>query len=345
MIKKYLIYISLLFVVFEVCPEPSFISQGNSYELDFSNREVDINVNTNSKFNLSFKDESWIYIKSNENRAFINLIGESYENGAVFAFQTFKKEGKIKLIFSYQNVKDSIEFNKIIILKITKNFEAEISNGGDGSDEDRDIRSNNNLELRRDGVNKISSLEVIARALNLSYINDYKGAIDLLNKYDFNDDKYILLKAEIYYKNRDYLKSYENYLKLKSKCFQSIIFDLIKLGIELNVKEEVLEGARYLVEKNIDFSESIYLDIFEFLVMRGEYEFALNFSSLYFPKYINSSFSDKYSYFLGKLYESESKHKDFLKALHYYKLVIDNYPFSDYYGRAKIGYLFLKRFF
>ncbi|WKC75793.1 hypothetical protein [Borreliella valaisiana] len=340
MIKKYLIYISLPFVVFEVFPEPAFISQGGSYELDFSSREVDINVNTNSKFNLSFKDESWVYIKSNENEAFVKLIGESYKNGAVFAFQTFKKEGKIKLIFNYQNVKDSSEFNKIIILKITKKFEVEIPYGV-GFGEDKDIKSNNN---RRDNIN-VTSLEVISRALNLSYINDYKGAIDLLNKYNFNDDKYILLKAEIYYKNRDYLKSYENYLKLKSRCFESIVFDLIKLGIELNIKEEVLEGARYLVENNIDFSENIYLKIFEFLVIGREYEFALNFSSLYFPKYINSSFSDKYSYFLGKLYESESKYKNFLKALYYYELVIDNYPFSDYYEKAKIRYLFLKRFF
>ncbi|WPM06241.1 hypothetical protein QIA41_04060 [Borreliella sinica] len=345
MIKKYLIYISLLFFVFEVYPQQAFISQSDSYELDFNGKEVDINVNTNSKFKLSFKDESWIYIKSNENVAFIKLIEESYENGAVFVFQTFKKEGKIKLIFNYQNVEDSSEFNKIIILKITKKFEAEISNSGGSSDKDRDTKINDNLELRKGNANGPTSKEVVARALNLSYINDYKGAIDLLNKYNFNDDKYILLKAEIYYKNRNYLKSYENYLKLKSRCFQSIVFDLIKLGIELNIKEEVLEGARYLVEKNIDFSESIYLEIFEFLVIRGEYEFALNFSSLYFPKYINSSFSDKYSYLLGKLYESESKYKDFLKALHYYKLVIDNYPFSDYYERAKIGYLFLKRFF
>ncbi|APS98279.1 hypothetical protein Bmayo_00215 [Borreliella mayonii] len=343
MIKKYLIYISLLFIVFKVYSEPAFISQVDSYELDFSSREVDINVNTNSKFNLSFKDESWIYIKSNENEVFVKLIGESYDNGAVFTFQAFKKEGKIKLVFSYQSVKDSIEFNKIIILKITKKFEVASPHAGGGSN--KDIESVNNLELGKDSINGITSKEVIARALNLSYINDYKGAIDLLNKYNFNDDKYILLKAEIHYKNRDYLKSYENYLKLKSSCFQSIIFDLIKLGIKLNIKEEVLESARYLVEKNIAFSESIYLDIFEFLVTRGEYEFALNFSSLYFPKYINSSFSDKYNYFLGKLYESESKHKDFLKALYYYKLVIDNYPFSYYYERAKIRYLFLKRFF
>ncbi|QUG73388.1 hypothetical protein FOV35_04100 [Borreliella afzelii] len=344
MIKKYLIYISLLFFVFKVFPEPTFISQGDSYELDFSSREVDINVNTNSKFNLSFKDESWIYIKSNENGSFIKLIGESYEDGAVFTFQTFKKEGKIKLIFSYQNVKDLSEFNKIVILKITKKFEVKILDGG-GSDKSKDIRSKNNLELGRDSISGVTSLEIATRALNLSYINDYKGAIDLLNKYNFNDDKYILLKAEIYYKNKDYLKSYENYLKLKSRCFQSIVFDLIKLGIKLNIKKEVLENARYLVEKNIDFSESVYLEIFEFLLIGGEYEFTLNFSSLYFPKYINSSFSDKYSYLLGKLYESESKHKDFLKALHYYKLVIDNYPFSDYYERAKIRYLFLKRFF
>ncbi len=95
MIKKYLIYISLLFFVFEVFPESTFISQGDSYELDFSSREVDINVNTNSKFNLSFKDESWIYIKSNENGSFIKLIGESYEDGAVFTFQTFKKKAKL----------------------------------------------------------------------------------------------------------------------------------------------------------------------------------------------------------------------------------------------------------
>ncbi|MCD2332512.1 tetratricopeptide repeat protein [Borreliella americana] len=346
MIRKYLIYISLLFIVFEVCSKPAFINQNDSYELDFSSREVDINVNTNSKFKLSFKDESWVYIKSIENEAFIKLIGESYKNGAVFTFQTFKKEGKIKLVFSYQNVKDLSEFNKIIILKITKKIEVAIPHGGGvGSSQDNNIASVNNLKLGRDSINRATSKEIIVRALNLSYINDYKGAIDLLNKYNFNDDKYILLKAEIHYKNGDYLKSYENYLKLKSKYFQSIVFDLIKLGIELNIKEEVLENARYLVEKNVDFSESIYLEIFEFLVTRGEYEFALNFSSLYFPKYINSSFSDKYSYLLGKLYESESKHKDFLKALHYYKLVIDNYPFSYYYERAKIRYLFLKRFF
>ncbi|MCD2320941.1 tetratricopeptide repeat protein [Borreliella burgdorferi] len=346
MIRKYLIYISLLFIVFEVYSKPAFISQDDSYELDFSSGEVDISVNTNSKFNLSFKDESWIYIKSIENEAFIKLIGESYDNGAVFTFQTFKKEGKIKLVFTYQNVKDSSEFNKIIILKITKNFEVAIPQGvGGGSSRDNNIETGNNLELGGWSISGATSKEIIVRALNLSYINDYKGAIDLLNKYNFNDDKYILLKAEIHYKNGDYLKSYENYLKLKSKYFQSIVFDLIRLGIELNIKEEVLENARYLVEKNVDFSESIYLEIFEFLVTRGEHEFALNFSSLYFPKYINSSFSDKYSYLLGKLYESESKHKDFLKALHYYKLVIDNYPFSYYYERAKIRYLFLKRFF
>ncbi len=250
------------------------------------------------------------------------------------------------MVFTYQNVKDSSEFNKIIILKITKNFEVAIPQGvGSGSSRDNNIESGNNLELGGGSISGATSKEIIVRALNLSYINDYKGAIDLLNKYNFNDDKYILLKAEIHYKNGDYLKSYENYLKLKSKYFQSIVFDLIRLGIELNIKEEVLENARYLVEKNVDFSESIYLEIFEFLVTRGEHEFALNFSSLYFPKYINSSFSDKYSYLLGKLYESESKHKDFLKALYYYKLVIDNYPFSYYYERAKIRYLFLKRFF
>ncbi|WKC89588.1 tetratricopeptide repeat protein [Borreliella finlandensis] len=346
MIRKYLIYISLLFIVFEVCSKPAFISQDDLYELDFSSGEVDISVNTNSKFNLSFKDESWIYIKSIENEAFIKLIGESYDNGAVFTFQTFKKEGKIKLVFTYQNVKDSSEFNKIIILKITKNFEVAIPHGvGGGSSKDNNIESGNNLELGGSSISGATSKDIIVRALNLSYINDYKGAIDLLNRYNFNDDKYILLKAEIYYKNGDYLKSYESYLKLKSKYFQSIVFDLIKLGIELNIKEEVLENARYLVEKNVDFSESVYLEIFEFLVTRGEHEFALNFSSLYFPKYINSSFSDKYSYLLGKLYESESKHKDFLKALYYYKLVIDNYPFSYYYERAKIRYLFLKRFF
>ncbi|AJA89896.1 hypothetical protein OY14_00210 [Borreliella chilensis] len=346
MIKKYLIYISLLFIIFEVYPQATFISQNDLYELDFSSREVDINVNTDSKFNLSFKDESWIYIKSNENGAFIKLIGESYDKGAVFTFQTFKKEGEIKLIFSYQNVEDSNEFNKIIILKITKKFKVEIPHGNDYSNQDKGIENNNNrFELENGGIDRSVSSEIIARALNLSYINDYKGAIDLLNKYNFNDDKYILLKAEIHYKNGDYLESYENYLKLKSRCFESIIFNLIRLGIELNIKKEVLDNARYLVEKNVDFSESIYLDIFEFLVISGEYEFALNFSSLYFPKYRNSTFSDKYSYLLGKLYESESEYKDFLKALYCYKLVIDNYPFSDYYERAKIRYLFLKRFF
>ncbi|WNY65539.1 hypothetical protein QIA45_00205 [Borreliella andersonii] len=345
MIRKYLIYISLLFIVFEVCSKPFFISQGDSYELDFSSKEVDINVSTNSKFRLSFKDESWIYIKSIENEAFIKLIGESYENGAVFTFQTFKKEARIKLVFSYQNVEDSSEFNKIVILKIAKKFEVAIPHGGgDDFSHDNSIE-NNNLEVGKDHINGATSEEIIVGALNLSYINDYKGAIDLLNKYNFNDDKYILLKAEIYYKNGDYLKSYENYLKLKSKYFQNIVFELIKLGIELNIKEEVLESTRYLVGKNIDFSEGIYLEIFEFLVTMEEYEFALNFSSLYLPKYINSSFSDKYSYLLGKLYEAESKHKDFLKALYYYKLVIDNYPFSYYYEKAKIRYLFLKRFF
>lgn len=55
MIRKYLIYISLLFIVFEVYSKPAFISQDDSYELDFSSGEVDISVNTNSKFNLSLK--------------------------------------------------------------------------------------------------------------------------------------------------------------------------------------------------------------------------------------------------------------------------------------------------
>ncbi len=52
------------------------------------------------------------------------------------------------MVFTYQNVKDSSEFNKIIILKITKNFEVAIPQGvGSGSSRDNNIESGNNLEL------------------------------------------------------------------------------------------------------------------------------------------------------------------------------------------------------
>lgn len=52
------------------------------------------------------------------------------------------------MVFTYQNVKDSSEFNKIIILKITKNFEVAIPQGvGGGSSRDNNIETGNNLEL------------------------------------------------------------------------------------------------------------------------------------------------------------------------------------------------------
>ncbi|WKC58397.1 hypothetical protein [Borrelia sp. P9F1] len=315
-------------------------SSYGAYELDFSSEEREFLVRTNSKFNFFFKDESWIYIKNPDNGSFIRLLGESYQDGATFTFQTSNKVGSVVLTFSYQNVRDSREFTKNVILKIDQRVPDNLEGrqlGGDIQD-DEGIKPQNNIA-------GLSSREIIRRALNLSYINDYKGAIKLLNSYSFSESEYTLLKADLYYKNGDYLNSYENYLRLRDSHFNQIFLHLISLGIKLNKVENVLRDVRFLIENNIDFSEDVYLDILEFLLLSGEYEFFLNLSSLYFPKYISASFPDRYNYLLGRLYETESKYRDFLKALDYYKRVIDDYPFSNYYEMSRLGYLFLKRFF
>nr|WP_238614525.1 hypothetical protein [Borrelia turcica] len=321
----------------------SFASENSysTYELDFSSEEREFLVKTNSKFNFFFKDEAWIYIKSPKNNSFIRLLGESYQNGATFTFQTSKKVGNIILTFSYQNVKNSREFTKNVILKITQK---EVHNKLDENELSEHTQDDKSVGLK-DKNSGLNFKEIIRRALNLSYINDYRGAIELLNSYNFNESEYTLLKADLYYKNGDYLNSYENYLSLRDKHFNQIFLNLISLGIKLNKVESVLKDTRFLIENNIDFSENVYLDILEFLLLSGEYEFFLNLSSLYFPKYSNSSFPDRYNYLLGRLYETESKHRDFLKALDYYKRVIDDYPFSNYYEISRLRYLFLKRFF
>ncbi|UGQ15763.1 hypothetical protein [Borrelia sp. RT5S] len=306
-----------------------------AYELDFSSEEREFLVKTNSKFNFFFKDEAWIYIKNPKNGSFIRLLGESYQDGATFTFQTSNKVGAIVLTFSYQNLRDSREFTKNVILKIEQRVPNRLE----------DKAQDNESDELKDGNVGLSSREVIRRALNLSYINDYKGAIKLLNSYSFNESEYTLLKADLYYKNGDYLNSYENYLRLRDKHFNQIFLHLISLGIKLNKVENVLRDVRFLIENNIDFSEDVYLDILEFLLLSGEYEFFLNLSSLYFPKYVSASFPDRYNYLLGRLYETESKYRDFLKAIDYYKRVIDDYPFSNYYEMSRLGYLFLKRFF
>ncbi|WP_330729873.1 hypothetical protein [Borrelia turicatae] len=341
MSKECFIYFNFLFFIINIIPSLAFENRYSTYELDFSSEKQEFLVNTNSKFNFFFKDSTWIYIKNVKNNAFIRLLSESYQNGAMFTFQTSKNIGIIILTFKYQNVKDSREFTKNVILKIAKREESsnlnEMNPKGNLSLDKfiKTDKSNNNLSLR----------DIMKRALNLSYINDYKGAIALLNKYDFDDNEYTLLKAELYYKSGDYLNSYLNYLSLRDVYFNKIFLNLIDLGIKLSKVENVLRDVRFLVENNIDFSENTYLDILEFLLMNGEYEFFLNLSLLYYPKYLNSRFPDRYNYLLGKLYETESKYKDFIKSLSYYKRVIDSYPFSSYYELSKLRFLFLKRFF
>ncbi|QMU98862.1 hypothetical protein F0310_00210 [Borrelia sp. A-FGy1] len=335
--KCYFVYFNILFFILNVSSSLASENRYDTYELDFSSEEREFLVKTNSKFSFYFKDEAWIYIKNPKNNSFIRLLRESYHNGATFTFQTSKKIGNIVLTFSYQNVKDSREFTKNVILKISqrkvvnKLSEKELS-------EDKKV----GLKNINDDLN---FKEIARRALNLSYINDYEGAIKLLNGYNFNESEYTLLKADLYYKNGDYLNSYENYLSIRDRHFDKIFLNLIHLGIKLNRVENVIRDTRFLIENNIDFSENVYLDILEFLLLNCKYDFFLNFSSLYFPKYANSRFLDRYNYLLGRLYETQGKYRDFLKSLDYYKKVIDEYPFSDYYEISKLRYLFLKRFF
>ncbi|AHH12062.1 Hypothetical protein BHO_0110600 [Borrelia hermsii YBT] len=341
MSKECFIYCNFLFFIISIISSLAFENRYSTYELDFSSEKQEFLVDTDSKFNFFFKDAAWIYIKNAKNNAFIKLLAESYQDGAMFTFQTSRNVGIIMLTFRYQNVKDSREFTKNVILKITK---------GEGFSKVDEIKPEDNLDLDKgiqtDKSDNNSSLrDIMRRALNLSYINDYKGAIELLNRYDFNDDEYILLKAELYYKSGDYLNSYLNYLSLRDRYFNKIFLSLINLGIKLNKVENVLKDVKFLVENNVAFGEDIYLDILEFLLMNREYEFFLNLSLLYYPKYLNSRFPDRYNYLLGKLYESESKYKDFVKSLSCYKRVIDSYPFSSYYELSKLRYLFLKRFF
>ncbi|AHH13546.1 hypothetical protein [Borrelia hermsii] len=348
MSKECFIYCNFLFFIVSIISSLAFENRYSTYELDFSSEQQEFLVNTNSKFNFFFKDASWIYIKNAKNNAFIKLLAESYQDGAMFTFQTSRNVGIIMLAFRYQNVKDSREFTKNVILRIARERESskldEIK-PEDNLDLDKGIRTDKSFGLSDKSNNNSSLKDIMRRALNLSYINDYKGAIELLNRYDFNDDEYILLKAELYYKSGDYLNSYLGYLSLRDKYFNKIFLNLINLGIKLNKVENVLKDVKFLVENNVAFGEDIYLDILEFLLMNREYEFFLNLSLLYYPKYINSRFPDRYSYLLGKLYETESKYKDFAKSLSYYKRVIDSYPFSSYYELSKLRYLFLKRFF
>ncbi|AHH10198.1 hypothetical protein bcCo53_000042 [Borrelia coriaceae] len=342
MSKRCFIYCNFLFFIINVISFFALENQYSTYELSFSSEKQEFLVNTNSKFNFFFKDEAWIYIKNVKNDSFIRLLAESYQDGAMFTFQTSKNVGIIMLTFKYQNVKDSREFTKNVILKIAE--EDKSSNLGEMKLKDN-LDLDKDFELSNKSYSNLSLRDVMRRALNLSYINDYKGAIALLNRYDFGDNEYTLLKAELYYKSGDYLNSYLNYLSLRDVYFNKIFLNLIDLGIKLNKVENVLRDVRFLIGNNIDFGEDVYLDILEFLLVNGEYEFFLNLSLLYYPKYVNSKFPDRYNYLLGKLYETESKYKDFIKSLSYYKIVIDNYPFSSYYELSKLRYLFLKRFF
>ncbi|WP_024654209.1 hypothetical protein [Borrelia persica] len=349
MSKRNFIYCNFLFFIISIISCFAFEkNKFNIYELDFSSEKQEFVVNTNSKFSFFLKDEAWIYIQNDKNNAFIRLVAESYQDGAMFTFQTSKNIGVIVLTFKYQNVKDSREFTKNVILKIVKqkkSLKSDQMSFENNVNLDKDFKNDKSFGLNDSNDHNVDLRDIMRRALNLSHINDYKGAIALLNKYDFNDDEYILLKAELYYKNGDYLNSYLNYLSLRDKFFSQIFVNLVDLGIKLGKVENVLRDVRFLVENNIDFDENIYLDIFEFLLTNGEYEFCLSLSLLYYPKYLSSRFVDRYNYLLGKFYETESEYKDFLKSIGYYKRVIDSYPFSSYYELSKLRFLFLKRFF
>ncbi|ACH94308.1 hypothetical protein ACE4V3_04075 [Borrelia recurrentis] len=347
--KGNFIYCNFLFFIINIVSSFAFEkNKQNIYELDFNSERQEFLVNINSKFNLCFKDEAWIYIKNNKNNPFIKFLSESYQDGAMFSFQTSKNVGIVMLTFKYQNVKDSREFTKNVILRIVnqeKSLNLDQMDSEGNLNLDKDIKNGEDFGLNNQSGHNVDLKDIMRRALNLYHINDYKGAIELLNKYDFNSDEYILLKAELYYKNGDYLNSYLNYLSLRDDFFYQIFVNLISLGIKLNKVENVLRDVRFLVENDIDFDEDTYLDILEFLLTNGEHEFYSSLSSLYYPKYVSSKFEDRYNYLLGKFYETESKYKDFVKSLSYYKRVIDSYPFSSYYELSKLRFLFLKRFF
>lgn len=104
------------------------------------------------------------------------------------------------------------------------------------------------------------------------------------------------------------------------------LFDSIHALPGLPNSSDLLSAARYLVEAK-------------------QWEVAERYLEEYLRRYNGGPGADVADYLLGQIYEGDTPMQNARKALEYYREIVDRYPTSAYYDRARANIVYLRRQF
>ena len=79
--------------------------------------------------------------------------------------------------------------------------------------------------------------------------------------------------------------------------------------------------------------------------MRGDNPAAIELFELLVANFPSDSGIDRAYFQLGRIYESDAELRNLRRALDYYRLIVDQYPISDYWEQASVRSEFLRRHF
>ncbi len=311
----------------------------------------------NDRINVTLEGDNWVYtgfenLNGRQNKKSVILETVKKEPGGRTAF-VFKanKLGDFLLKFVNQNNITGNSTSKSIKLSVVteRNFRTQVS-----TSLAKQLKTPDALKATEKQNNGDINI-----ADYLYFNGDYSSALKLYLKNYSPDDKHINDRlADIYFKESNYevaRKYWERNIEVeteKDSYFYTAVVGIMKVASMTNDKITVLKLMDLFFNvpnsSNIEDTEyqKDYIFVIKNMLNHKEYGMAKRFIDSFFKNFKNTSYIDEIYFYLGEIYENSTDYRNLKRALKYYKLVYQEYPYSRYYSAAKSKseYL-LKHFF
>lgn len=309
----------------------------NEYDL----KELEIEVN--KELSISLKNQGW-KIKSISPNLIRFLKQDNYQENTLFQFKTYTP-ASINIIFTRDDIENKIIFRQPYKIKVLPKKQLV-----------EKTKESNNVVKEKQGKTLYENEEdKRIKELADKYFDEknYKDAkilyLQLLNK--------SILDPEIYYKlgiiEKESANTAQAYSYFKSALeekenpfYLNALIELLNLlkdqkkykeAIDLYYKYGIIESAD---KKSL---EELYLLLADLYFIMKNY----NNSSKEYNKFIKlfpySKYSAKALFYLACSLENLPVNPDFKEAYRIYKIIIDQYPYTEYYLLSKNKILYLDR--
>ncbi len=314
---------------------------------EYDLKEIEIEVN--KELSISLKNQDWKIISINPNLIKF-LKQDNYQENTLFQFRTYTP-ATINIVFTRDDIENKIIFRqsyKIKVLPKSKLIEKDKKN--------ENVIIEKNVTEKKEKALYENEEDKRIKELADKYFNEknYKDAkilfLQLLNKE--------ILDPEIYYKlgiiekeNANTAQAYSYFksaLEVKENPFYlNALIELLKLLKDQKKYKEAIDiyFKYYRTNDKIDKKtlEELYLLLADLYYIMKDYNNSSNEYNRFIKLFPYSKYSAKALYYFACSLMNLPVNPDFEEAYRIFKIVIDQYPDTEYYLLSKDKILYLDR--